>query len=83
MIADFIVSWLDRLEGRRPYMAPYLDAVARRNSYFRRAADYWAADPAEYQRRYLAGLAVQRRARLGAQKNNVRMLRGRIYARPA
>lgn len=68
MIADLILAVIDRLEERRPFLWPASDNIARRNAYLRRAADYNGSDPDEYQRRYLAGLAVKRRVRQGPRK---------------
>lgn len=68
MIADLILAVLDRLDERRPFFWPYSDNDAKRNAYLRRSADYSGSDPDEYQRRYMAGLAVKRRVRQGPRK---------------
>lgn len=71
MIADLIAFWL----FPRGVVTDYTDNVAKESAYLRRAAEYRACDPTEFNRRYLAGLAVQKRARQGKRKNNVLALR--------
>lgn len=76
MIADIILAIFDR---RPPVRWNFMHNEARRISYTKRAAEYNAADPDEFLRRFLAGLAVRRRARQGnLKKSNVRPLTRRV-----
>lgn len=71
MIADLIAYWL----FPRGVFVDFTDNVERAKQHHKRAAEYRAADPAEFNRRYLKGIAVQQRARSGKRKNNVLALR--------
>lgn len=45
-----------------------IEITNRKAAYFRRTADEREADELEYQRRYMAGLAIQRRVTQGNRK---------------
>lgn len=66
VIAD-LIAYL--LTPRLVVMPDYTDNTAKATEYLRRVADYRAADPDEFKRRYLAGLAVQKRVRQGKRKD--------------
>lgn len=53
----------------RGFIVSPSDAITKRAAYIRRSADYNATDPTEFLRRFLAGLAVQRRCHKGPMKN--------------
>lgn len=66
VIAD-LIAYL--LFPRRVVLVDYTEPMAKLTEYMERSAKRHASDPDEFKRRYLAGLAVQKRVRQGKRKD--------------